>query len=212
VSFSEVLERSIRWLLLNLDMDADAAGIVQGSEAKINQLMWTFTSFVSGQDRADFDHELLQLKSQGVTSDIADHLIKLQFFDQLLVVVQVAEDTNSDLSLAAETYYEIADRFQVRWLVKEIQEVVHSDRWEERAANTLLEDLNRHLYNLTRTKLLAIERENEVKIYSRDHRLFCSLIDDMKSEDAISVAGLSVAVRQMAMVVEKARMDTESQV
>jgi hypothetical protein len=72
--------------------------------------------------------------------------------------------------------------------------------------------LNRHLYNLTRTKLLAIERENEVKIYSRDHRLFCSLIDDMKSEDAISVAGLSVAVRQMAMVVEKARIDTESQV
>ncbi len=212
VSFSEVLERSIRWSLINLDMDADAAGIVQESQPKINQLMDTFSDFVSGQDRSDFDKHLLQLKSQGVTGDVADHLIKLQFFDQLLVVVQVAEDTNSELSLAAEAYYEIADRFQVRWLMKEILEVVHSNRWEERAANTLLEDLNRHLYNLARTKLVAMERENEVKIYSRGHRLFCSLIDDMKSEDAMSVAALSVAVRQMAMVAEKARLEIESQV
>ena len=212
VSFSEVLERSIRWSLINLDMDADAAGIVQQSQPKINQLMNTFSDFVSGQDRSDFDKHLLQLKSQGVTGAVADHLVKLQFFDQLLVVVQVAEDTNSELSLAAETYYEIADGFQVRWLMKEILEVVHSDRWEERAANTLLEDLNRHLYNLTRTKLVAIEKENEMNIYSRDHRLFCSLIDDMKSEDAISVAGLSVAVRQIAMVAEKARIAIESQV
>ncbi|MEO2158621.1 MAG: hypothetical protein ABGX31_04710, partial [bacterium] len=209
---SEVLERSIRWSLINLDMDADAAGIVQESQPKINQLMDTFSDFVSGQDRSDFDKHLLQLKSQGVTGDVADHLIKLQFFDQLLVVVQVAEDTNSELSLAAEAYYEIADRFQVRWLMKEILEVVHSNRWEERAANTLLEDLNRHLYNLARTKLVAMERENEVKIYSRGHRLFCSLIDDMKSEDAMSVAALSVAVRQMAMVAEKARLEIESQV
>ena len=97
-------------------------------------------------------------------------------------------------------------------LMKEILEVVHSNRWEERAANTLLEDLNRHLYNLARTKLVAIERENEVNIYSREHRLFCSLIDDMKSEDAMSVAALSVAVRQMAMVAEKARLEIESQV
>ena len=174
--------------------------------------MNTFSDFVSGQDRSDFDKHLLQLKSQGVTGAVADHLVKLQFFDQLLVVVQVAEDTNSELSLAAETYYEIADGFQVRWLMKEILEVVHSDRWEERAANTLLEDLNRHLYNLTRTKLVAIEKENEMNIYSRNHRLFCSLIDDMKSEDAISVAGLSVAVRQIAMVAEKARIAIESQV
>jgi hypothetical protein len=34
----------------------------------------------------------------------------------------------------------------------------------------------------------------------------------MKSEDAISVAGLSVAVRQIAMVAEKARIAIESQV
>ena len=96
--------------------------------------------------------------------------------------------------------------------MKRILEVVHNNRWEERAANTLLEDLNRHLYSLTRTKLLALQKENNINIYSRDYRLFGSLIDDMKSEDSVSVAGLSVAVRQMSLLAEKVRQEIESSV
>ena len=212
VSFSEVLERSVRWLLANLDMDADAGDTIEEARKKFTELFGTFSNFVSGEDRLDFQNYLSQLRSQGVPEEVADSLAKLQFFDQLLVVVQVAEDVGSDLSLAAEIYYEIADRFKVRWLMNKILEVVHSSRWEERAANTLLEDLNRHLYSLTRTKLLALEGGNDLNIYSRDYRLFVSLIDDIKSEDTISVSGLSVAVRQMSILAEKVRQEIESSI
>ena len=212
VSFSEALERAVRWLLVNLDMGADAGDTIQGSQGKVAELLTTFSDFVSGEDDLDFQGYLRQLQSQGVPEGTANSLAKLQFFDQLLVVVQVAEDVSSDLSLAAEVYYEVADRFKVRWLMKRILEVVHNNRWEERAANTLLEDLNRHLYSLTRTKLLALQKENNMNIYSRDYRLFGSLIDDMKSEDSVSVAGLSVAVRQMSLLAEKVRQELESSV
>ena len=212
VSFSEALERAVRWLLVNLDMDAEAGDTIQGSQGKVAELLTTFSDFVSGEDDLDFQGYLRQLQSQGVPEGTANSLAKLQFFDQLLVVVQVAEDVSSDLSLAAEVCYEVADRFKVRWLMKRILEVVHNNRWEERAANTLLEDLNRHLYSLTRTKLLALQKENNIKIYSRDYRVFGSLIDDMKSEDSVSVAGLSVAVRQMSLLAEKVRQEIESSV
>ena len=96
--------------------------------------------------------------------------------------------------------------------MKHIREVVHNSRWEERAANTLLEDLNRHLYSLSRTKLLAIQEGNDLKIYSRDYRLFVSLIDDIQAEDVVSVAGLSVAVRQMAILAEKVRVEVKAKI
>lgn len=212
VSFSEVLERSVRWLIVNLDMDADAAETIRDNRKKINDLIATFSDVVSGEDHLDFQKYLDQLRNQGVEEEAASHLAKLQFFDQLLVIVQVAQDTHSELTLAAEIYYEIADRFKVRYLMKHIREVVHNSRWEERAANTLLEDLNRHLYSLSRTKLLAIQEGNDLKIYSRDYRLFVSLIDDIQAEDVVSVAGLSVAVRQMAILAEKVRVEVKAKI
>ena len=207
-----MLERSVRWLIVNLDMDADAAETIRDNRKKINDLIATFSDVVSGEDHLDFQKYLDQLRNQGVEEEAASHLAKLQFFDQLLVIVQVAQDTHSELTLAAEIYYEIADRFKVRYLMKHIREVVHNSRWEERAANTLLEDLNRHLYSLSRTKLLAIQEGNDLKIYSRDYRLFVSLIDDIQAEDVVSVAGLSVAVRQMAILAEKVRVEVKAKI
>jgi len=88
--------------------------------------------------------------------------------------------------------------------------VAGDDRWEQRAAQSLAEDLSRAHHRIA--ALVAVSTESPTAVSARallesrarDLDRFLRLMDEVRSDDEeTTLSGLSVAIRELARLAEK---------
>jgi glutamate dehydrogenase len=120
----------------------------------------------------------------------------------------VARETNIDAVSAGRAYYQIAELLQVPWLRHTIFGVAQDDRWEQRAAQALAEDLGVAHHRLTVRWISDGGEEGPVseRLFGADlarlERLH-EMIGELRAEGAISLSSLSVAVRSLSRLADR---------
>ena len=87
--------------------------------------------------------------------------------------------------------------------------VANDDRWEQRAAHALAEDLSRAHHRIA--ALVAISTEAPTAVSARDLLRsrsdefdgFRGLVSDIREGDEVSLSGLSVAIREVSRLAER---------
>ena len=197
LAFARVLERTTRWLLLNAELNEETATIIERYSEGLGGLRGDFAEFVAGDDRVVFERRIAEIEGHGAEPDLARELITFRFLDQLLEILRVAEETGTKPLVAGREYYQISELFHVPWLRQAIFGSAGEDRWEQRAAQALAEDLSRAHYRLTRRALGSSEENGGIDTGSTDFARFRELMEEIRAEDAISISGLAVAVREI---------------
>ena len=197
LGLARVLERTTRWILSNVGMDRETADTIEWHRVGLESLRADFTEFVAGDDRTVFEGRLAEIERHGADPDLAYNLITLRFLDQLLEILRVAEEMGVEPLVAGRVYFQVAELFHVPWLREAIFGSAGEDRWEQRAAQALAEDLSRAHYSLTRRGLKASEEGGGIDTTTSDFVRFGDLLEEIRSEDVVSISGLTVAVREI---------------
>ena len=153
LGLARVLERTTRWLLLNVELNQDSTTIIEQHRGGLGSLRADFAGFVAGDDRVVFEGTMAEIERHGAEPDLANNLITLRFLDQLLEILRVAQETGADPLVAGREYFRVAELFHIPWLRQAILDSAGEGRWEQRAAQALAEDLSRAHYGLTRRAL-----------------------------------------------------------
>jgi glutamate dehydrogenase len=205
MGLSRVLERTTRWVLANVSGEVPAASYVETHLDGLSQLRKNFGDLVTGEERALFGARVAEINELTRKQDIAQRLITLRFLDQLLEILRVARETASPALAAGRAYYVASELLGVPWLRETIFSVAGDDRWSQRAAQALVDDLGRAHRAFTglvisagpesqplEEKLARVREERGAAIASLQ-----SLLDEIRTQDRPSLPALMVAVREL---------------
>lgn len=204
-----VLERTTRWILANVDGDRSVAGIIRDNKKSLRLLRAGFGDFVAGEEKKAFESRVKEIQKVGAEPGFARALISLRFLDHLLEILMIAKETGTDPMEIGRAYYHVSELFGVSWIRDKISHVVGDNRWDQRAAQVLGEELSRGHHRLVATVVATsagldgdVGRAASDALQSciPDVSRFQDILDDLQAETEVSLAGLSVVVREMGML------------
>jgi glutamate dehydrogenase len=213
LGLGRVLERTARWVLTNVPAATPTANVITASFEGLSVLRGHFGDIVAGEDRDLFNSRVAEIHETGADDEFATSLITLRFLDQLLEILRAAEETGSDPVETARVFYRISETLRIAWLRKAIFAAAGSDRWEQRAAQALSDDLTRARQRLVTHAMRAAPLgsgaeavvESALRSQSREVARFHDLLEEIQGEDAgAGLAGLGMAVREMLALGERA--------
>ena len=111
--------------------------------------------------------------------------------------------------MAARAYYKVSELFHIPWLRQAIFGSASEDRWEQRAAQALAADLSRAHYSLATVVMGSGDGSGAFSTGAGEYGHFQELMEEIRAEESMSVSGLSVAVREIALMAERANGSTE---
>ncbi len=198
MKLTSALERTTRWVLNNSSPDDSTEDLIHASMDGLEELRGRFHDIVAGQDR---DHYLSLTQSaapraedEGLVRDLA----VLRFLDHLLEILRVARATGTDPVGAAKVYYSVTEELRIPHMVTRIRQAAGSDRWRQRWALGLLQDLGAIRRHLT-ARVLTDKSSVAQVLDAPDHRghiaRFREVLDELEADQPVGLAGLSVAIQ-----------------
>ena len=208
LALARVLERTTRWVLGNVPADTPMVDVIEENLEGLATLRGNFLEVVSGEEREVFQARVEELQKLTDKYDLAKRLITLRFLDHLLEILRVARESEADPIQVGQAYYRVADRLGVAWLRQAVLDAAGEDRWDQRAAVALVDDLGRAHRALT---AMIIERgrgkdtvEEMIEAFweANGHPAgsFGELLEEIRAEDRPSLSALTVAVRELASI------------
>jgi glutamate dehydrogenase len=210
LGLARVLERATRWVLQNVEPEASSASIVEQNLAGLATLRDAFGDFVSGEERQLFDARVREIQELGADEAFSRRLITLRFLDQLLEILEISRETDSQPVPTARAYYRASEAFEVPWLRRRIFAAAGDDQWEVRAAQVLSEDLSRAhrkvVFGLMKD-LAPGDADSGGRalegIEARDLARFQEVIGELKNEETIGLPALSVVTRELSTLSDR---------
>lgn len=210
MGLARVLERTSRWVLANIDPDVPAGQIIDSRIEGLRKLRGTFDEVVAGAERELFEARVQEIGRLTDKPDLAQTLITLRFLDQLLEVLKIAEDTGHEPMSVGRGYYLVSELLDVPKLRQAIIDAAGRSRWDQRAAQALIEDLasgHRQMTDLVLAELKPKQAVDEVldqMTGAWKHKIdeFRALVDEIAAEKRVTLPALSVAIRALRSISE----------
>jgi len=211
LGLARVLERTTRWLLIQIPHDQPLEAVIRWAEPGVRRLQSTFHSIVAGEDREVYEELVDDLTAEGADPRLAQRLVALRFLDQLLEILRVADRSGAEPLDAAGAFYRVAESLQLPWLRLRVSQADGDNRWEQRMVQGLLEDLTRAHHRLAVRTLEG--RQEDASLHAAADRLvgamarevarFRELIQEIQAEETVSVAAQGVAVRELVLLADR---------
>ena len=208
---ARMLERTARWVLRYVPAETPTAQIIADNVEGTTVLRARFAELVAGGDREQYEARVAEGRELSGDGALAEDLGAVRFLDQLLEILRVGKETEADPLDAGRAFYRVSDLLQVQWIRNAIFETAEDDRWEQRAALALSDDLRGAHHEVvaqvlrTRTLVPDVDRATDHVMGSRrgDVSRFQSLLQEIQGDQALSLSGLSMAVREIARLAER---------
>ncbi len=208
-ALARVLERTTRWVLNNVERDAAATAVVEELLSGLTRLREGFVQLVVGEDRDLFLTRLDELGELGVSRELAERLITLRFLPELLDILRIAQESQSDVILTARAYYGVAEHLGTSWIQQTLRAGGYEELWEKRLAQELVSDAARAHRAIARGVLGlfggddvtdALTRLEERR--SREYLRYRELLEEVRASDTTSLAAYAVTVRALTELAE----------
>jgi glutamate dehydrogenase len=213
MGLARVLERTARWVLQNVDPTEASARVVDQNLAGLAELRESFGEFVRGEERTLFEARVREIQDVGADEAFSRRLITLRFLDQLLDILEIAREIDTDAVATAHAYYQTSEAFDIPWLRRRTFAAAGDDQWEVRAAQVLSDDLSRAHRKVAigllrrvaeaRDELADPLHDYVASLKSREVERFQGIVEELKAEDTIGLAAVSVAARELSAVADR---------
>lgn len=209
LGLARVLERTTRWVLQNVEPDESSANIVEQNLSGLAALREAFQDVVRGEERTLFEARVQEIQELGADEAFSRRLITLRFLDQLLEILEIAREVETDPISTAHAFYQTSESFEIPWLRRRGFAAAGDDQWEMRAAQVLSDDLSRAHRRIS-TALLAQHggAEDEGTDYvsyvkPSDLERFRDIVEELRAEESIGLAAASVAARELSLLADR---------
>ena len=209
LGLARVLERTTRWVLQNVDPDDSSAAIVEQNLTGLASLREAFGDVVRGEERTLFEARVREIQELGADEAFSRRLITLRFLDQLLEILGIGREVETDPIPTAHAFYQTSEAFEVPWLRRRSFASAGDDQWEVRAAQVLSDDLSRAHRRITTDLLVRHEGAGDqgtdymALVKSSDLERFRDIVEELKAEESIGLAAASVAARELGVLADR---------
>ncbi len=206
MGLARVLDRTTRWVLANCDPEESTVGLIEESLMGLEALRGKFHEIVAGEDRETYLSLVSEVAKQGVDEPFARNFLTLRFLDHLLEILRLARTTDTDPMRAARVYYRVTEELRIPWLLKCIEQASGEGRWERRWGLGLIADLGTIRRRLTAGALAGngtLADSEDLGGNGSDLHRFHRLLEDLRGEDPITLAGLSVAIQEIRRLADR---------
>jgi glutamate dehydrogenase len=210
LGLSRVLDRTTRWVLQNVDASVSPMEFVRRSATGLSELRRSFPSMVAGEERRLFDARVAELQEAGADEKFSQRLITLRFLHQLLDVLRIADETESEATTAGVAYYGVSAAFGIPWMRNLAYGAAGEGQWEQRAAQALSDDLSKTHGRLARAVLarspgrdVEAAMDDLIQAHEKTVSRLQALLGELRGEDHHGLAGAAVAVRELSLLAER---------
>jgi glutamate dehydrogenase len=212
-----LLDRAVRWLLQNRRSPLDVPGEIAALRPGVGRLLPQLGTLFLGCERDALRSHKDALVAQGIPGGTADWAARINYSFGLLDVVEVTRDLGADpagaeVTVAAEVYFALSERFRIDSLLSKITDLPREDRWQTLARMALRYDLYAALAALTAEVLSATSpgADPAARVFEWEQLNAASItrarnaIGEFDSSRA-DLAALSVVLRQIRTLVRTTR-------
>lgn len=138
---ADLAEHAMTWFLTNginnLDIAKDTARYAKG----ITKLQDNFRSLIAGDLKENIDTRIQSGINEGLPKNLAEKLAALPALASACDIIRVAATENVPLKTTASAYFEAGQEFQIEWLRNKAHYISSDNRWQNEAAQGLIDQL-----------------------------------------------------------------------
>jgi NAD-specific glutamate dehydrogenase len=136
-------------------------------------------------------------------------LITLRFLPELLDILRIAQESDSDVIITARAYYGVAESLGTSWVQQSLRAAGYEELWEKRLAQELVSDTARAHRSIARA-VIAISGGDDIaealgRLEERRTREFAryrELLEEVRANETASLAAFAVTVRALTELSE----------
>jgi glutamate dehydrogenase len=200
-----LIERATRWLLRNRHQPLDIAAEVSRFAPGIAALAQELPKLLAPTEAEAVSRGSERFVAEGVPADLATRVASLDALYSGLDIIEVASAREETVESVAASYFAVGFRLDLHWLRDQINQLPAESHWQTLAKGALRDDLSSEQRQLTaqvlRHQTAGPDAEAMIDGWVSDNRAAVSrceaMLEDLKQADAIDVAMLSVALREI---------------
>jgi len=200
-----LIERAARWFLRNRRQPLDIAATVSYFAPGITALAQELPKLLAPADSESLDHAAERFVALDVPPDLANRVASMDALFSGLNVIEVASAAGETVEAVAAAYFALGARLDLHWLRDQIAKLPTVTHWQALAQGALRDDLYSEQRELTAQVLRpGVEDRDAQQLVNAwvdvnrtavDRCL--ALFDDLKEVDAVDIAMVSVALREI---------------
>jgi glutamate dehydrogenase len=200
--------RATLWFLRRRAERMPIADVLQFFAPGVATISKRLRDFLAPQDLAALEAREAQVEGHGVPAILASEVARLDAMYSVLDIVENAKELNRAVELAAQVYFALAGKLDMRWIAGQVTALPSDTHWRAMARAAMRDDLANLQSQLTACVLkLSPSVENPVDLVAawethHDKALahMRDVMADLKSVRACDLAMLSVLLRELRML------------
>ena len=194
---ARLMNRLTRQLLRSKRPFGNIAGIINQYREGVAEFMQQLPERVRAEEHPSVAEREAELNSYGVFSDHeAAVLARLPFAENVLSVLDLADDSGKPVATVAKAYFMLSERLNMSWIYRAIATLPRNNIWQNQACLAVREDAQNTHLRLTREFLNAGSNGHTAE-HIADAR---AQIADMQRYGQVDLAMLSALMRNLARI------------
>src|SRR5215211_3136898 len=214
----KMIERSALWFLRNRRQPMDIAATVSHFAPGVASLAQELPKLLAPADSESLDQMAERFVADGVPAELASRVASLDALFSGLNVIDVATACGETVETVAAVYFSLGYRLDLHWLRDQIARLPAETHWQTLAQGALRDDLYSEQRELTAEVLRpgTEDRDAETLIDSwlEENRSSVeranAILADLKEAEALDIAMLSVALREIRNLTETASVSVST--
>jgi glutamate dehydrogenase len=219
----KIIERSALWFLRNRRQPLDIASTVSHFAPGIASLAQELPKLLAPGDSESLERLAERFTQAGVPPELATRVASLDALFSGLNVIEVASACGETVETVAAVYFALGYRLDLHWLRDQIARLPAETHWQTLAQGALRDDLYSEQRELTAEVLKrgtedrgAEDRDAETLIdtWMEENRSSVertnAILADLKEAEALDIAMLSVALREIRNLSETGSVSMSS--
>ncbi len=201
-----LVARATHWMLRHR-RTAAIDNTVDYFKGKIEQLTSAVSEALADENTASQNARTQYFIGKGVPQELAERAAMVVPLSSALDIVEIAEQANANVSLAADVHFNLGSRLDLQWLRDEIQALRITNQWHGLAKSRLRTEVHTKQRELA-AQVLSCSKGNDAESLVNDwmrqkassiHN-YERIIHDMKGADGLDFAMLSLAVNEASQL------------
>ncbi|MBL0123520.1 MAG: NAD-glutamate dehydrogenase [Betaproteobacteria bacterium] len=200
--------RATLWFLRRRAERMPIADVLQYFAPGVATISKRLPEFLAPQDLAALKARESQVAAQGVPATLASEVARLDAMYSVLDIVENAKKLNRAVELAAQVYFALAGKLDMRWIAGQVTALPSDTHWRAMARAAMRDDLANLQGQLTSCVLkLSPSVEDPLKLiatWEAHHEKALAhmreVMADLKSARTCDLAMLSVLLRELRML------------
>lgn len=208
-----LVRRGSRWFLRNRRASVDIAAEVDKFREAVKNIMTSLGEILKGDELESWQQLYEQRVAAGVPKDLASITAGAANLYSALGIIEVAEQSCTDVNLVAETYFEMGDQLSLSWFMQQINALPSPSHWEGLARETLRDDLDWQQRALAEGVLGLLQQEGElgaaITAWEQEQAPLLGrwnrMLTELKNVDSVEFPMVSVALRELLDLAQASR-------